>query len=86
MREFTNPTYDGACKCCKPRIQDAIKLLADNNLVWSSDFERIRPHLLELLTIVDSKLSKTARNLIQQELDTLVHILTDDEFDQIIRG
>lgn len=30
-------------------LHQAVKLLADDNLVWSSDFEQLRPVLLDVL-------------------------------------
>jgi hypothetical protein len=38
-------------------IEKLIKLLKDDNLVWSEDFELIRPHLAELITLVEQSSS-----------------------------
>lgn len=38
----------------KTEVQEAVKLLADKNLVWSADFEAIREPLAELMTAVQS--------------------------------
>jgi hypothetical protein len=81
VREF--PGYDGKqCVCCKPDIEQAIELLANDNLVWDTDFERIRQPLAKLLIVADYYLSKTAKAAIQPEWKNLIHALTipDDDF------
>lgn len=75
MREFTNPTYDGKqCSCCNnTKTTDAIKLLADKNLVWDKDFDYIRTELADLLQVIDKYISRTGKQVIQKQLDAVTN-------------
>lgn len=76
MREFTNPTYDGECVCCKKISNtEIITLLADNNLVWDKDFDNIRTELADLLTAIDKYVSRVGKQAIKKELDNLTNKL-----------
>lgn len=76
MREFTNSTFDGECKCCnKTNISDTIQLLTDNNLVWDNDFNNIRYELAHLLIAIDRYVSRAGKQAIKLELDNLINKL-----------
>ena len=56
-------------------LNKALKLLKDDNLVWSSDFETIRPHLLDLLDAI----GKTGSHQFDEVLDALAESLTGED-------
>lgn len=74
MRDFTNPTYDGACVCCnrQPKLRKAIEILNDDNLVWDQDFNQIRSDLAALLEYIDKYVSRSGKAAIQPALDDLL--------------
>jgi archaellum component FlaF (FlaF/FlaG flagellin family) len=81
VREFTNPTYDGAeCVCCN-RVEtiDAINLLVDGNLVWDKDFDAIRLPLAQLLIDIEKYGSKSMKNVLDNSLKNLVESLLKGE-------
>lgn len=81
MREFTNPTYDGACVCCnkQPKLTEALTVLRNDNLVWDQDFENIRSDLAHLLEYINKYVSKSGKAAIQPALDDLLDKIVGEE-------
>jgi hypothetical protein len=81
MREFNNPTYDGACVCCnkQPKLTEALTVLRNNNLVWDQDFENIRSDLADLLEYINKYVSKSGKAAIQPALDDLLDKIVGEE-------
>jgi hypothetical protein len=59
----------------KTRIEKAIKLLKDDNLVWSNDFNQIRKPLAELLDVA----TQWEYHHIESQLDTLLDSLLSEK-------
>jgi len=81
MREFTNPTFDGACVCCnkQPKLTEALTVLRNDNLVWDQDFENIRSDLAHLLEYINKYVSKSGKAAIQPALDDLLDKIVGEE-------
>jgi hypothetical protein len=81
MREFTNPTFDGACVCCnkQPKLTEALTVLRNDNLVWDQDFENIRSDLAYLLEYINKYVSKSGKAAIQPALDDLLDKIVGEE-------
>jgi hypothetical protein len=81
MREFTNPTFDGACVCCnkQPKLTEALIVLRNDNLVWDQDFEKIRSDLAHLLEYINKYVSKSGKAAIQPALDDLLDKIVGEE-------
>ena len=55
-------------------IEKAVKLLEDNNLVWSQDFDTIRLELTQLMR----KAAEVRYRELEVELDSLVKAITNE--------
>lgn len=55
-------------------LQKAVKVLEDNNLVWSQDFDTIRLELSQLMR----KAAEVRYRELEAELDSLVKAITNE--------
>jgi hypothetical protein len=56
-------------------LHDALRLLKDDNLVWSDDFESIRKHLVQLLVLID----QSGSHLFDEPVDGIIAALSSPE-------
>lgn len=56
-------------------LHDALRLLKDDNLVWSDDFELIRKHLVQLLVLID----QSGSHVFDEPVDAIISALANPE-------